>query len=225
MRMSKHLILFAVGALLVQAEALATELRKAGHKAQVRDAETWLQYRDAPERADLVMVPPGEQFDELHEAYALSSHTVTVIRDEPGPALLEAAVEATREAELDQLGEHAPAEATASEPLPVGPTREELDAALLALTPETNPDGEQVVEAMQAYFGTLFTVEDAAKVRELLAPPPPPAPPVAEPEVPAPTPEAPAEPVAEKPAEQPAADQAEAAAPAAAPRASRRSAK
>lgn len=215
--MSKLIVLYCVGAMLAQAEVLASALRKAGNRVLIRDAETWLQFKDAPDKADLAMVPPGERFDDLHAAFALASPSVQVIRDEPSDDMVAAAM-----AEVAAPAEVV-ADAPASEPLPVGPTREELDAALLALTPETNPDGEQVVEAMQAYFGALFTVEDAAKVRELLAPPPPPAPPVAEPEVPtpAPSPEAPAEPAAE----QPAADQAEAAAPAAAPKVSRRSAR
>lgn len=215
--MSKLIVLYCVGAMLAQAEMLASALRKAGNRVLIRDAETWLQYKDAPDKADLAMVPPGERFDDLHAAFALASPSVHVIRDEPSDDMVAAAM-----AEVATPGEEV-ADAPASEPLPVGPTREELDAALLSLVPQNHPDADEVVETMQNYFGALFTVEDAAKVRELLAPPPPPAPPVAEPEVP--TPEAPAEPVGEKPAEQPAADQAAEAAPAAAPKASRRSAK
>ena len=100
--MSKLLILFAVTSALVQAEELAAAMRKAGHRVLVRDADTWLVFKDAPERADMVMVPPGGAYDPLHEAYALSAVDCTVIRDEPGEALLASAREAVAELAADR---------------------------------------------------------------------------------------------------------------------------
>lgn len=58
-----------------------------------------------------------------------------------------------------------PAEATA-------PTRGDLDEAL-GMLPGDQTDPDYVVDGMRAYFGTLFTDADEARVRHAVRPPPP----------------------------------------------------
>lgn len=54
-----------------------------------------------------------------------------------------------------------------------GPTRPELEAVLQTL-PGDYTDADYVVEGMRQHFGTLFTSEDEAEVREKVKAPPPP---------------------------------------------------
>jgi colicin import membrane protein len=103
---SKLLIIFAVSALLPRAEELAQAMRQAKHRVLVRDAEAWLAHRDpldtAPEvKADLALIPPGEQFDDLHTAFAMAVPDASVLREDPTEDLIDSARKNTQEADED----------------------------------------------------------------------------------------------------------------------------
>jgi colicin import membrane protein len=103
---SKLLIIFAVSALLPQAEELAQAMRQAKHRVLVRDAEAWLAHRDpldtAPEvKADLALIPPGDQFDDLHTAFAMAVPDASILRNDPTDDLIDSARRSTQEADED----------------------------------------------------------------------------------------------------------------------------
>ena len=171
--MSKLLIVYAVAAMLAQAEAFATEMRKAGgHRVLIRDAEAWLAHRDgvdsAPEnKADVVMIPPGAQFDDLQMSYLLAVPNVQVVRDHPDLSMLGAEVSSS-----EPSSEHA--EGGAGEP-PVSNAEPPSDGAQGEATMVDDKTGTaDVVPAADA---------PAAPAPELAPPPadeaapPPPAPP------------------------------------------------
>lgn len=117
--LSKLLVIYAVSAMLPAAEEMATAMRLAKHRVLVRDAEAWLAHKEAPTTApectaDAVIVPPGEQFDDLAVAYMLSVPDVVVMRDVPRADFLQA--EQGEQADGDPDAPAEPAEGGAGEP-------------------------------------------------------------------------------------------------------------